>query len=99
MAGCVVVAALVGLGVAHVAVEATQRARAQNAADAAALAAALRLDPADARRVAGQVAAHNGATVTEVQRFGATTVVRVTIAGHRAVAAARPVTASSAVAP
>lgn len=80
--------ALVGLG--HVAAATVDRARAQQAADAAALAAAVRLDPGEVHRVAAVVADHNDAEVVEVRRVGIIVVVTVRSGSARATAAARP---------
>jgi uncharacterized membrane protein len=91
MAGVLVVVALLAVGVAHVGSQAAGRARVQNAADAAALAAALQLDPADAEQIAGLLAGRNGAELVEVHRVDAVTVVHVRLGDHEAAAAARPV--------
>ncbi len=99
MAGFAVVIALVAVGLAHVGTEAIDRARAQNAADAAALGAALELDPAVAERLAGTVAQRNGARLAGLHREGSVTVVEVRLGDHHAVAAARPVAGPSPVDP
>ncbi len=85
-----VVLTLVGLlaaGVAHLGSRVVVRARAQSAADAAALGAAVAPDP---RQVAQRVAAGNGATVTSLRLVGAVVVVTVRIDGTAATAAAAP---------
>lgn len=91
MAGVVTLVALCGLGVAHVGRGAVDRARAQNAADAAALAAAIAPDPSNARIVARQISARNGAVLVDEHRVERITVVRVRLSGHEASAAASPV--------
>lgn len=99
MAGVAVVIALMAVGLAHVGTEAIDRARAQNAADAAALGAALRLDPVVAERLAGAVAERNGAHLAGLHREGPVTVVEVRLGDQHAAAAARPVAARSTNAP
>lgn len=95
MGAVIVLVALITLGVAHVGRQAVDRARAQNAADAAALAAAVQLDPADAAQIARRLADRNGAELVEVHRIGPVVTVRVRLSGHDAVAAARPVAGQS----
>lgn len=99
MAGVIVLVALCALGVAFVGRQAVERARAQNAADAAALAAAVQLDPRRATVVAQTITSRNGARLVELHRDGAVVVVHVTVAGHGAVAAARPVAGPSGASP
>lgn len=91
LAGVVTLVAVLALGVAHIGLGAVDRARAQNAADAAALAAAITPDPSDARSVAAHVSACNGAVLVDEHRAEGITVVRVRLSGHEASAAATPV--------
>lgn len=86
----VFVVALVALG--HIAAGVADRARAQRAADAAALAAAVRPDPDDARRVAAHVADANRASLARIRWVDGTVVVTVRVARVDATAAARPST-------
>ncbi len=79
------------VGLAGVATGVIDRARAQQAADAAALAAANRLDPVDGDRVAAVVARANGAEVVATRRVDRIVVVTVRVASIRSSAAARPV--------
>jgi secretion/DNA translocation related TadE-like protein len=81
----VVLAGLLLYGVARVGVASVLRARAENAADAAALAAADRLalgaTAADARAAAATVARANGATLLECSCGGTSAEVVVQLAG------------------
>lgn len=99
MTGVVVLVALCAVGLGHLGAQAIDRARAQNAADAAALAAAVRFDANEAEVVAEQVARRNGATVTELRRVGVVTVVQVRRGDHDAIAAATPVATATAADP
>lgn len=91
VAAVVALVAMLALGIAGVARVAHDRARAQNAADAAALAAAVRLGPDDVEATARRLAEANGAELVELRREGTIVVVRVELGGLEAVAAARPV--------
>lgn len=91
-AAVLAIVVVVGLALAQVARGAVDRAGAQRAADAAALAAAVRVDPDDADRIAGVVAEANAATVVATRRVADVVVVTVRVGAARASAAARPVT-------
>lgn len=82
MAASVVVAGALAFGVVHLAIVATERARAQSAADASALAAA-----ADDRAAGGLAAAANGARLEVLRTVGTDVLVRVRF--RRATARAR----------
>ncbi len=81
-----VFAVMVATGIAHLAVEATERARAEHAADAAALAGAVGDRPA-----AATLARANGAELESFARDGDIVVVAVRRHGHRATARAEAV--------
>ena len=90
MAGVVVLVAMIGLGLAVFGSRMVDRARAQNAADAAALAAAVQPETAVATRVAEALAEGNHAEIVSVTWHGDVVVVRVRLGREQAVAAARP---------
>lgn len=91
LAGVVTLVAVCALGVAQIGRGAVDRARAQNAADAAALAAAITPDPSNARSLAAHISARNGAVLVDEHRVGGITIVRVRLSDHEASAAATPV--------
>ncbi len=91
MAGVLVLVAMLAVGAAGLGFRVVGRARAQNAADAAALAAAVEPDDGRARAVAARLAAGNGAELVSFRRASTTVVVVVEIAHRRATAAAEPV--------
>jgi hypothetical protein len=82
MAAAVVVAGALAIGVVHLAVAATERARAQSAADASALAAAV-----EGRAAAVAAAAANGGRLQALRTVGGDVIVRVRF--RRATAQAR----------
>jgi secretion/DNA translocation related TadE-like protein len=92
MVAAVVLAAMLCLGLARLAHAATERARADSAADAAALAAADQLalghSSSAAAAVARATAADNGAQLLDCTCRGAVAVVRVSLGDARAVARA-----------
>lgn len=90
VAGVVCLVAALGLGLATVGDRVVDRARAANAADAAALAAALEVDGTLATDRARTFAEHNGAELVECTRVGVVTVVRVRVDDAVVAAAARP---------
>lgn len=92
MAVAVVLVAALSLGVAGIGRQVVDRARAQSAADSAALAAAVAPPPLVARDVAQRFAARNGAVLTGWRTVRSTVVVTVEVGGQHATAAARPVT-------
>lgn len=86
VAAVVVVAGLLGVGAAHLGVAEVARARAQAAADAAALAGA-----AHDRATAQRLAAADDATLVSFERIGTDVLVTVDVGSTRASARARAV--------
>jgi len=88
VAGILMLVAVLGLGLAHVGERALAHAQAQNAADAAALAAAQD-QSGSARQVAQRLAVANDAQLVTLEHFGSTVVVTVRHNHVQARAAAR----------
>lgn len=91
VAAVLVIVALLGIGAAELGQRVVERSRAQNAADAAVLGAALQPDAAVAERVASTLARRNGASLVSVDVVSDTWTVHVRSGSAEAVAAARPV--------
>ncbi len=88
MAAAIVLAAALALAVAQLGVRAVERARAQDAADAAALAAAGVGPVPEQRALAAHLAAANHAELRSMRRVGTVVVVEVQVGSYRAEAAA-----------
>ena len=88
MAAVIVLAAALALAVAQLGVRTVERARAQNAADAAALAAAGVGPVPEQRALAARLADANHAELRSLRRVGTVVVIEVRVGSQRAEAAA-----------